>query len=201
MRLRPSLQVLHPAHTHILRMHALSCLLARSNPQSFGGPGRSAQPPQQQGGRYPPQPSNTYQRYPQQPGGGGGGGRGGGGWQQPQQPHQQAARGGFFGAGAGRGGGAGRGAGGAVGPLGGGQPPPPSEVVPSDMSAAERPLWPLSCYAHQRYGPNDLRGDVSFEEARWRFVQVRARQGGDALPQARCACRVPRPQRGSRGLA
>lgn len=30
----------------------------------------------------------------------------------------------------------------------------------------ERPAWLLSCYGHERGGPNDLVGDVSFEEAR-----------------------------------
>ena len=36
-------------------------------------------------------------------------------------------------------------------------------VVRDDMRA-ERPMWPLTCYAHERGGANDLLGDVSFEE-------------------------------------
>jgi hypothetical protein len=37
---------------------------------------------------------------------------------------------------------------------------------------AERPLWTLSSYGHRRDGGNDLLGDVSFEEARWKFYTV-----------------------------
>jgi len=35
-------------------------------------------------------------------------------------------------------------------------------------------MWPLSAYSHQRNGPNDLTGDVSFEEARWKHYSERA---------------------------
>lgn len=36
----------------------------------------------------------------------------------------------------------------------------------------ERPAWRLTCYGHERDGPNDLEGDVSFEELRWNQLQV-----------------------------
>lgn len=42
---------------------------------------------------------------------------------------------------------------------------PLKEVLRSDLKL-ERPLWVLSCYGHDRNGPNDLTGDVSPEEAR-----------------------------------
>ena len=39
--------------------------------------------------------------------------------------------------------------------------------------AGERPAWRLTCYGHEREGPNDLEGgDVSFEELRWAQLQV-----------------------------
>jgi hypothetical protein len=49
-------------------------------------------------------------------------------------------------------------------------------VIPVDLRD-ERPVWLLSCYSHSK-GPNDLRGDVSPEEARWQQYQV----GGGAGP-------------------
>jgi hypothetical protein len=36
----------------------------------------------------------------------------------------------------------------------------------------EQPNWPFTCYAHNRDGPNDLEGDVSFEELRWAQQQA-----------------------------
>jgi hypothetical protein len=41
------------------------------------------------------------------------------------------------------------------------------EVVRTDRSVAERPRWLLTCYGHEREGPNDLVGDISPEEVRW----------------------------------
>mmetsp|Transcript_20754 Transcript_20754/g.62516 ORF Transcript_20754/g.62516 Transcript_20754/m.62516 type:complete len:498 (-) Transcript_20754:2103-3596(-) len=49
------------------------------------------------------------------------------------------------------------------------------EVVRSDHGH-ERPLWPLTCYGHDREGPNDFTGDVCFEELRWQQLQM-ARSG------------------------
>ena len=49
----------------------------------------------------------------------------------------------------------------------------PRETVATDF-ATEQPLWLLSCYGHRREGPCDLTGDVSFEEARWKFFSDRA---------------------------
>ncbi|KAF5842117.1 hypothetical protein DUNSADRAFT_9076 [Dunaliella salina] len=42
----------------------------------------------------------------------------------------------------------------------------PNEVVRQDMET-EMPRWLLSCYGHQKGGPNDLKGDASVEEVRW----------------------------------
>lgn len=36
----------------------------------------------------------------------------------------------------------------------------------------ERPRWILSCYSHRREGTNDLTGDISVEEARWKHYSV-----------------------------
>jgi hypothetical protein len=36
----------------------------------------------------------------------------------------------------------------------------------------ERPLSSLSCYSHKREGVNDLTGDASFEECRWKHYNV-----------------------------
>lgn len=44
-------------------------------------------------------------------------------------------------------------------------------AVRTDMRE-EKPTWLLSCYGHARGGPNDLTGDVSFEEARLANMQV-----------------------------
>lgn len=58
-----------------------------------------------------------------------------------------------------------------------------------DDLTAECPLWILSCYCHKREGDlNDLSGDVSFEELRWRQHQVRS--GVQAQqPMQQSACR------------
>lgn len=56
----------------------------------------------------------------------------------------------------------------------GGHPPPRSDwrqVVRNDLQT-EQPKWPFTCYAHERDGPNDLDGDVSFEEVRWANQQA-----------------------------
>jgi hypothetical protein len=45
-------------------------------------------------------------------------------------------------------------------------------VVIAQDCGSERPLWPFTCYAHSRGRPNDLIGDVSFEEVRWLQIQV-----------------------------
>ncbi|GAX74526.1 hypothetical protein CEUSTIGMA_g1975.t1 [Chlamydomonas eustigma] len=42
-------------------------------------------------------------------------------------------------------------------------------VVPRDLQQ-ELPQWKLSCYGHNRDGPNDITGDVSMEEARWKHI-------------------------------
>ena len=99
-------------------------------------------------------------------GGGGGGGRGGFGG-----GGSSAFGGGYTGAGSrfgplagGGGGGGGRGGG-----RGGGQQQqttPWRDVVRHD-ARGERPLWPATCYGHERGAPNDFEGDVSPEEARW----------------------------------
>ncbi len=52
------------------------------------------------------------------------------------------------------------------------------QVVSEDLTK-EVPLWRLSCYGHQRDGPNDLTGDVSFEEARWKHLEVGGGRGTD----------------------
>lgn len=36
----------------------------------------------------------------------------------------------------------------------------------------EQPRWPYTCYAHERNGPNDVEGDLSFEEVRWAQLQA-----------------------------
>eukprot|EP00884_Botryococcus_braunii_P018457 jgi/Botrbrau1/5295/Bobra.0391s0016.3 len=46
-------------------------------------------------------------------------------------------------------------------------------VVKDDMTN-EQPMWPYTCYAHERNGPNDILGDVSFEEVRWAEQQALA---------------------------
>ncbi len=79
----------------------------------------------------------------------GGGNRGGGG-----------GGGGWGGGGGGRGGGGG-GRGGQTNTA------DFKETVRLDRSAAERPKWQLTCYGHEREGPNDLSGDISAEELRW----------------------------------
>lgn len=49
----------------------------------------------------------------------------------------------------------------------------PRETIAQDL-ATEQPSWLLSCYGHKREGPCDLTGDVSFEEAQWKFYSDRA---------------------------
>mmetsp|Transcript_12146 Transcript_12146/g.31994 ORF Transcript_12146/g.31994 Transcript_12146/m.31994 type:complete len:268 (+) Transcript_12146:1286-2089(+) len=46
----------------------------------------------------------------------------------------------------------------------------PNDVVRQDMET-EKPKWLLSCYGHQKLGPNDLKGDASMEEVRWMQYQ------------------------------
>lgn len=58
------------------------------------------------------------------------------------------------------------------------QPPTNSSVDHAALQdmGSERPLWPFSCYSHSK-GPNDLMGDVSYEEVRLSHYEVRS---GDA---------------------
>ena len=53
------------------------------------------------------------------------------------------------------------------------EPSNPRETIHQDFQN-EQPLWRLSCYGHRREGPCDLTGDVSFEEARYKFYSDRA---------------------------
>ena len=56
------------------------------------------------------------------------------------------------------------------------------DTIKADRSVAERPKWQLTCYGHEREGPNDLPGDISPEEVRWANMQ-RANQGQTSLQQ------------------
>lgn len=57
------------------------------------------------------------------------------------------------------------------------------QVIESDMNE-EMPMWPLTCYAHEREGPNIINGDISFEE-------VRAWQYGVAIQVGQPPCTIP----------
>ncbi len=50
------------------------------------------------------------------------------------------------------------------------------EVIRTDRSAQERPVWNLTCYGHVREGQNDVVGDISPEEVRYANM-VSAEQG------------------------
>ena len=55
------------------------------------------------------------------------------------------------------------------------------EVARADLQD-ERPIWVLTCYGHERGGPNDLAGgDISPEEVRWANMQAAA--AGVPAPQ------------------
>ncbi|KAK9815931.1 hypothetical protein WJX72_012127 [[Myrmecia] bisecta] len=45
----------------------------------------------------------------------------------------------------------------------------------------ERPMWPLTCYGHQRDQPNDIEGETSPEEVRW--AQMEAARSGQSVQQ------------------
>ena len=50
------------------------------------------------------------------------------------------------------------------------------EVIRTDRSAQERPLWNMTCYGYRREGENDVVGDISPEEVRYANM-VSAEQG------------------------
>eukprot|EP00967_Tisochrysis_lutea_P021171 scaffold24057_cov20-Tisochrysis_lutea.AAC.2 len=62
------------------------------------------------------------------------------------------------------------------------------------LQETEKPKWLLSCYGHQKLGPNDLKGDASMEEVRWMQYQVRGISASSMLGSLRgvsqmiCAC-------------